>query len=104
MIIPVKCFTCGKVIASVYNKYRELMEAGLKIIHKNKKLVDIPSEEISATQEIEENTINDNHKNLFIADSIHKHVFESNDALLISDYNYVFLNQAKDEELMLMNV
>ena len=29
MIIPVRCFTCGKVIGSYYEKYKELLEEGL---------------------------------------------------------------------------
>lgn len=28
MIIPVRCFTCGKVIGSSYEKYMERMERG----------------------------------------------------------------------------
>ena len=26
MIIPVRCFTCGKVIGNIWNKYNELIE------------------------------------------------------------------------------
>jgi len=28
MIIPIRCFTCGKVIASYYEKYIQRLEAG----------------------------------------------------------------------------
>jgi DNA-directed RNA polymerase subunit N len=28
MIIPVRCFTCGKPIGHLYTKYRERIEAG----------------------------------------------------------------------------
>jgi len=28
MIIPVRCFTCGKTIGHLYTKYRERIEAG----------------------------------------------------------------------------
>ncbi|TFG27130.1 MAG: DNA-directed RNA polymerase subunit N [Promethearchaeota archaeon] len=28
MIIPVRCFSCGKLIADVYKKYLELIERG----------------------------------------------------------------------------
>tara|TARA_B100001094_G_scaffold252978_1_gene251215 strand:- start:3660 stop:3863 length:204 start_codon:yes stop_codon:yes gene_type:complete len=28
MIIPVRCFTCGKVTGNVYNKYIELLQEG----------------------------------------------------------------------------
>jgi DNA-directed RNA polymerase subunit N (RpoN/RPB10) len=30
MIIPVRCFTCGKVIGSLYEQYREKVDAKLK--------------------------------------------------------------------------
>lgn len=29
MIIPVRCFTCGKVIAQKYNRYMELQNSGM---------------------------------------------------------------------------
>lgn len=28
MIIPIRCFTCGKVIASLYEQYKERVKAG----------------------------------------------------------------------------
>ena len=28
MIIPVRCFTCGKVISSVYEEFKKRVEAG----------------------------------------------------------------------------
>ena len=28
MIIPVRCFTCGKVVASVYEEFKKRVEAG----------------------------------------------------------------------------
>ena len=28
MIIPVRCFTCGKVVASVYEEFKKKVEAG----------------------------------------------------------------------------
>ena len=28
MIIPVRCFTCGKVTGNIYNKYIELLQEG----------------------------------------------------------------------------
>jgi DNA-directed RNA polymerase I, II, and III subunit RPABC5 len=28
MIIPVRCFTCGQVIADKYHKYRDLLDTG----------------------------------------------------------------------------
>jgi DNA-directed RNA polymerase subunit N (RpoN/RPB10) len=28
MIIPIRCFSCGKPIAHLYNKYKELVEEG----------------------------------------------------------------------------
>lgn len=28
MIIPVRCFSCGKPIAHLYNKYKELIRSG----------------------------------------------------------------------------
>lgn len=31
MIIPVRCFTCGKVIAQKYNRYVELQNAGVPV-------------------------------------------------------------------------
>ncbi len=30
MIIPIRCFSCGKVIASVYEEFRRRVEAGEK--------------------------------------------------------------------------
>lgn len=30
MIIPVRCFSCGKVIASVYEEFKRRVEAGEK--------------------------------------------------------------------------
>ena len=29
MIIPVRCFTCNKIIASKYNKYLEMIQSGV---------------------------------------------------------------------------
>jgi DNA-directed RNA polymerase subunit N len=28
MIIPIRCFSCGKPIAQLYQKYKDLVEAG----------------------------------------------------------------------------
>jgi DNA-directed RNA polymerase subunit N len=30
MIIPIRCFSCGKPIAQLYKKFKELTEAGKK--------------------------------------------------------------------------
>ena len=30
MIIPVRCFTCGKVTGNKYNQYKELLAAGMQ--------------------------------------------------------------------------
>ncbi len=30
MIIPIRCFTCGKVIGNVWDKYLNLLDSGKK--------------------------------------------------------------------------
>lgn len=45
MIIPIRCFTCGKLIAHLWDKYEEeLQKEYNKSKNKNKKIyIDIPS-------------------------------------------------------------
>ena len=44
MIIPVRCFTCGKVIADVYEQYKERKNAYDEAIRKNEKPKETPKE------------------------------------------------------------
>jgi DNA-directed RNA polymerase subunit N (RpoN/RPB10) len=50
MIIPVRCFTCGKVLADKYEKYQELVRA-----HPNKtndeNIINIDSQSMKKTPE-----------------------------------------------------
>ena len=36
MIIPVKCFTCGNILASKYEKYEQLMKSDVIYLVKDK--------------------------------------------------------------------
>lgn len=43
VIIPVRCFTCGKVIASIYEEYRKRYEEYIKAIESGEKPKETPS-------------------------------------------------------------
>ena len=48
MIIPVRCFTCGKVIADKWNKFKELIEKDQNNKNTNKKFT---IEDITITED-----------------------------------------------------
>ena len=31
MIIPIRCFSCGKPVAHLYEKYKEMLKAGIEM-------------------------------------------------------------------------
>jgi DNA-directed RNA polymerase subunit N len=44
MIIPIRCFTCGKVIASLYDEYKKRFEAYQKAIAAGEKPKETPQD------------------------------------------------------------
>ena len=44
MIIPVRCFTCGKVLGDIYKKYKKRVEAYNQAIKEGKKPKETPKE------------------------------------------------------------
>lgn len=43
LIIPVRCFTCGKVIAPIYEEYRKRYEEYIKAINSGEKPKETPN-------------------------------------------------------------
>jgi len=52
MIIPIRCFTCGNIIASKYKKYLELMNSKELILRKGVILVKKTSTNVLATDKV----------------------------------------------------
>ena len=48
MIIPVRCFTCGKVISSLYDEYKKRYEAYEKAVATGEKPKETPKEILDA--------------------------------------------------------
>ncbi len=44
MIIPVRCFTCGKVISEIYEEYRKRYEEYKKAVNAGEKPKEIPKQ------------------------------------------------------------
>ena len=44
MIIPVRCFTCGKVISQVYEEYKNRYEEYQKVINSGEKPTETPKD------------------------------------------------------------
>jgi len=44
MIIPVRCFSCGKVIAPLYDEYKKRYEVYIKAMESGEKIKETPKE------------------------------------------------------------
>jgi len=55
MIIPIRCYSCGKVIAHLWEEYNEKVQASYneKVpVNNSKRIVDIKSDEMSGEKQI----------------------------------------------------
>ena len=55
MIIPIRCYSCGKVIAHLWEEYNEKVQASYneKVpVNNSKRIVDIKSDEVSDEKKI----------------------------------------------------
>ena len=93
MIIPVKCFTCGKVVGSTYKKYRELMDANCLRLHDGK------------LYKCEEDSNNDIKKDIYTKKNRKEHIISFMSSLqkkIISE-NKEDIKLDKPIEAMIMN-
>jgi len=78
-------------------KYKELQEAGIKIVHKNKKIKN--DDENSLDVQIDPNNVDTDSS---FVELVYSMVFAEKNNVMTSDYNYLFRGGAKNEELLVL--
>ena len=98
MILPIRCFTCGKVIADKWNKYKELTEEASKKDEKTKFTID----DVTITED--ENPMNFgiiNQNGTVIGTYLHG--FLNNNSLRQELLSYIRLSRNIDNPIKLFN-